>query len=292
MMDAIHPTARRAALCLGAALLLPLGACTKPAPAQAHAHHSGGRYHGMPVAHAPKYASLSDRIRGRKTLPHQRPAPYPGPMAFQQWVEDEPGYRLYPGDQLDIVVGSAPELSRTLTVAPDGRVTMPMSRPVMAAGRTILDVRAALQAELGRQLRDPSVAITPRAFVPQQVFVGGEVGQPGTYTLPGPIGAVETVFMAGGLRPSAQAKEIAVLRRAPDGGMMMRVVNLRGGLANIREYNDNIQLRRGDIVFVPRSTLAEVGVFAQQLRDALPVDFNLSYQFGSDFSQGTTVISP
>ena len=243
-------------------------------------------------SYVPQYASVGDMIRGRKKLQYQRPAPMPVPFAFQRWIEDEPGYRLYPGDQLDVVVGSAPELSRTLTVAPDGRVNMPMSRPVMAAGRTLPEVRQLLMAELSTQLRDPTVAVTPRAFVPQQVFVGGEVGQPGTYTLPGPIGAIETVFMAGGLRPTAQGKEVAVLRRARNGGMMMRVVNLRGGLANIREYNDTLQLRRGDIVFVPRNTLGEVGVFAQNLRNALPVDFNLSYQFGQDFGSGTTVISP
>ena len=243
-------------------------------------------------SYVPQYATVGDMIRGRKKLNFQRPAPAPVPFAFQRWIETEPGYRLYPGDQLDIVVGSAPELSRTLTIAPDGRVNMPMSRPVMAAGRTLPQLREVLMRELSTQLRDPTVAVTPRAFVPQQVFVGGEVAQPGTYTLPGPIGAVETVFMAGGLRPTAQAKEVAVLRRAPNGGMMMRVVNLRAGLANIREYNDTLQLRRGDIVFVPRNTLGEVGVFAQNLRNALPVDFNLSYQFGQDFGSGTTVISP
>ena len=237
---------------------------------------------------APKYASFHDRLRGRKTLAHQR-APLPG--QFQQWIEYEPAYTLYPGDQIDIVVSSAPELSRTLTVGPDGRIVMPMTQPIMAAGRTFAQVQHGLQAQLAKQLRDPTVAISPRAYAPEQVYVGGEVGQPGTYTLPGPIGAIETVFMAGGMRPTAQTKEVAILRRAPNGGMMMRVVNLRNGLNNIREYNDNIQLRRGDIVFVPRTGLAEVGVFMQNFRNALPVDFNLSYQFGNQ-NGGTTVISP
>ena len=222
-----------------------------------------------------------------------RPAPPPAPQGFfQQWIDHEPAYTLYPGDQLDIVVSSAPELSRTLTVGPDGRIVMPMSGPVMAAGRTFEQVRTALQGELAKQLRDPTVAVSPRAYAPQQVYVGGEVGTAGTYALPGPIGALEAVTMAGGLRPSAQTKEIVVLRRAPNGGMMLRTVNLRRGLANIRMYDDNIPLERGDIVFVPRTGLAEVGRFVQQVRNALPVDFNLSYQFGSFGNGGTTVISP
>ena len=258
------------------------------APQQGYGHYYGQPQYGQPV---PKYASFDDRLRGRRTLPFQSKA-VPPPGAFQQWIEYEPAYTLYPGDQLDIVVPSAPELSRTLTVGPDGRVAMPMVSPVMAAGRTFAQLQGEISAQLAKQLRDPSVAVSPRAYAPEQVFVGGEVGQPGTYTLPGPIGAIETVFMAGGVRPTARASEIAVLRRAPNGGMMMRVVDLRNGLDNIREYNDNIQLRRGDIIFVPRTTLAEVGVFVQNFRNALPVDFNLSYQFVSNGADGgTTFIS-
>ena len=152
-------------------------------------------------------------------------------------------------------------------------------------------VEQALKAELSKQLRDPTLAVTPRAYGPQQIFVGGEVGQQGTYTLPGPIGTMEAVMMAGGFRPSAKSSKIAVLRRAPNGGMMMRTVNIRGGLNRTGYYNDVIQLRRGDIVFVPKTTIAEIGEWVQAFRAALPVDFNLSYQFGTN-NGGTTVISP
>jgi len=210
---------------------------------------------------------------------------------FQQWIEQEPIYTLYPGDQIDIVVSSAPELSRTLTVGPDGRILMPMSDPIMAAGRNMIQVQNELKAQLAKQLRDPTVAITPRAYGPQQIFIGGEVGQPGTYTLPGPIGALEGLFMAGGLRDTAKTNQIAVLRRAPNGGMMLRTVNIGHGLNKLPHYNDVIQLRRGDIIFVPKTRLAEIGGFVQSIRGLLPVDFNLSYQFGTN-NGGTTVIQP
>lgn len=211
---------------------------------------------------------------------------------FQQWIDYEPQYQLVPGDQLDIVVGSAPELSRTLTVGPDGRIVMPMSQPIMAAGRTFTQLQASLSTELGQQLRDPRVSVTPRAYAPEQIYVGGQVGQPGTYTINNRIGALEAILMAGGTRSTAKAKQVAVLRRAPNGGMMMRSVNIRGGLKNIADYNDTTQLRRGDIVFVPATTLAEVGQFVQSVRTAMPVDFNLSYQFGANGGNGTTVITP
>ena len=246
-----------------------------------------GRYgapnhYGQPYAQPKKYKNFVHRLRGQKHISYQRPPP---PGQFQQWVDWEPEYTLVAGDQLDIVVSSAPELSRTLTVGPDGRVVMPMSRPIMAAGRTFRQVQNELSGELGKQLRDPTIDVTPRAYSPEQIFVGGQVGQPGTYTLPGRIGAVEAIFMAGGFGPGAKTKDVAILRRAPNGGMMIRAVNIRGGILNIREYNDNIQLRRGDIIYVPRTTLAEVGAFVQALRQTFPVDLNVSYTIG-DFDGG------
>lgn len=249
-----------------------------------------GRYGQLPPK---KYGGLMARLRGQKTLPYQTPAPLPPIGArFQQWIEWEPDYLIQPEDQLDIVVSSAPELSRTLTVGPDGRIVMPMSQPIMAAGKSFVQVQQLLSAELSDQLRDPTVAVTPRAYAPQQIFVGGEVGAPGTYTIPGRIGALEAVLMAGGMRPTARTSQVAILRRAPNGGMMMRTVNIKNGLLNIREYNDNMQIRRGDIIYVPQSTIAEVGTFMQNFRNALPVGVNLSYQFGNGGNNGTTVISP
>ncbi|MGB6231076.1 MAG: polysaccharide biosynthesis/export family protein [Litorimonas sp.] len=265
------------------------------------------RYGYQPPVQTQGPAPMSGRMMmPRQVVPHPASAFHPGAYArpvhpayaqtrqtrFQQWMDWEAPYTLVPGDQLDIVVSSAPELSRTLTVGPDGRVVMPMSRPIMAAGRTFVQLQSALMAELGLQLRDPRISVTPRAYAPEQIFVGGQVGQPGTYTLASPIGALEAILMAGGLRTTAKGKEVVVLRRAPGGGVMMRTVNVKGGLKTLRRYDDLIQLRRGDIVFVPATGLAEVGNFVQNFRNALPVDFNIAYQFGQGGDNGTTVISP
>lgn len=232
------------------------------------------------------YSSFEDRMRGRRLPAHQIRPPMPHPLdGFQRWVETEPEYVLYPGDQIDVMVPSAPELSQTLTVGPDGRVLMPMTDPVMAAGRPLRAIEDALQADLAKQLVDPRVEISPRAYAPQQIFIGGEVGQQGTYTLPGPIGVTEAVMMSGGFRTSAQTQSVVVMRRAPNGGFMARVIDFRDGIANPHSLSDMVQLRRGDIIFVPRSNIAEVGLFMQQyVRDALPFTFNASYNFGNGFS--------
>lgn len=278
-------------LCAAPGALAQSRYATTPAQTSPHPH----------AQHLPSTFNLGPQAAGRygqtqqvrAGIPAASTAPSLGAQ-FQQWVEWEPTYTLVPGDQLEVVVGSAPELSRTLTVGPDGRILMPMSQPVMAAGRTFMEVQASLMAELGQQLRDPRISVTPRAYAPEQIYVGGQVNQPGTYTIANRIGALEAIFMAGGARTSAKTEQVAVLRRAPNGGMMLRTVNIRGGLKNIVSYDDNIQLRRGDIIFVPATRLSEVGTFVQAVREALPFDFNIGYQFGlnNDGGGATPVITP
>lgn len=232
-----------------------------------------------------QYASFSDRLQGRKNLQSQSFAPAPGPLdRFQQWVDFEPQYKLYPGDQVDIVVQSAPELSRTLTVGPDGRITMPMISPIMAAGKTLPFLQHALETEMAKQLREPTLTVTSRSFTAQQIYVGGQVGQQGTYKMSGPIGSLEAIIMAGGFLPSAKSKQVAIMRRAPNGRWMLRTINHNHGLKNVRSYADNMQLKRGDVIFVPRNTLSEVGVFMNAFRTALPVDLSLTYNIGNGIS--------
>jgi len=117
----------------------------------------------VPRPNNPAYKNWSDRLKGRKQLAYQIPPP-PAPYGqqFQQWVEYEAQYTLYPGDQLDIVVPSAPELSRTLTVGPDGRIVMPNVEPIMAAGRTFQHVEAAISAQMASLLREH--AASPRRY--------------------------------------------------------------------------------------------------------------------------------
>ncbi len=259
-------------------------------------NYNNGRYAKNRGVHQ-RQLRAQNGYAGRYGRSHNKNAPAfvppPGPYdMFQRWVDYEPGYTLFPGDQIDVIIQSAPELSRTLTIAPDGRISMPMAGSIMAAGRTIPWLEQAVRTEMAKQLVDPTTAITSRAFAPQNIFVGGQVAQQGTYAMSGPIGSLEAIIMAGGFLPSAKTREVAILRRAANGGLMMRVIDHKRGLKNVRSYADNMQLKRGDIIFIPRNSLSEVGVFVQQIRAAIPVDIGLSYNLGDNFSNNVAPATP
>jgi polysaccharide export outer membrane protein len=192
-------------------------------------------------------------------------------IPYATWSEDEPSYRLYPGDELDVIVPSAPELNKTVTVQPDGRIMVPLLEPQMAAGKTAGELEQSLAAAYSSQLLRPGVEVVVKAQ-PLKVFVGGEVSKPGIYDMPGDIDALRAIFEAGGFISGAKRSQVVIIRRGHDGRPMMRTVNFdhpdRGG------HTDLVPLRRFDVVFVPRTGLAEVGDFMTQVRNALPIQFS------------------
>ena len=214
------------------------------------------------------------------------PAPKPRGQAFSDipyatWTDDEPDYRFFPGDELEVAVPSAPELTKTVTVQPDGRVALPLIGPVMAADRTIPQLEEAVAQAYSRQLLRPQVDITAKAS-PLKVFVGGEVGNPGVIDLTGDGDALRAVIQAGDFKTSANRSEVYIIRRGPDGRGMIRKANLLRGMRDGRA--DLVPLRRFDIVYVPRSGVAEAGLFMQQyFRDLLPIQF--SYALGNQTFQ-------
>lgn len=215
-------------------------------------------------------ASDGERVRavGRTSFPE---------IGFADWTDMEPEYVLYPGDEIEIATPTAVELTRTQKIGPDGRISLPLVGQIMAADRTIAEVEADAAAAFASQLRRPVVEVTLKAAGPIRVWVGGEVRTPGMIEMTGDLDAYQAVIQAGDFLPTARPQEVALIRRGPGGVRMMRAVDLRPRRGEV------VALRRGDIIFVPRSNLGEVANFVTLFRNALPIGF--SYAIGGQYQQ-------
>ncbi len=218
--------------------------------------------------------SACGHIDAEPITPAPRPSANFSNIGYADWSEDEPSYRFYPGDEVEVTVPSAPELSKTATVQPDGRITLPLAQPVMAADRTIDELQGSIsQAYAGTLLR-PQVQVSVKSTQPLKVFVGGEVKNPGVFDMAGDSDALRAVIQAGGFTNGAKRNQVVIIRRGPDGRAMMRTANLLRGLTSPGGA-DLVPLRRFDVVYVPRSGVAETGLFMQQyFRDLLPITFS------------------
>ncbi|MCA8903164.1 MAG: polysaccharide export protein [Hyphomonas sp.] len=196
---------------------------------------------------------------------------------WQAALPDDDTYLLAPGDKVEVIVHSAPELSRELVVAPDGRLRMPLAEPVTAIAHSPSEVARALETSLSAELRDPDLDVVPLEFASQSIFVGGEVGNPGMLDLPGQIDPLQAVIMAGGFTRDAKQKDVILMRRLPGGEVRTVVLDLKGGVMDPAAATW-LPLRRFDVVYVPRTRISEQNQFVQQyIRNALPVEFSLFY---------------
>lgn len=223
-----------------------------------------------PQAHVPFTADTrgGERVRdvGRSGFPE---------VAFADWSEAEPEYVLYPGDEIEIAAPTATELTRTQKIGPDGRISLPLAGQIMASDRTIAELEADASSAWAPYLRRPAVEVTLKTAGPIRVWIDGEVKNPGVFDMGGDIDAYQAIIMAGGYLPSARQDEVALIRRGRGGTRMLRAVDLRPRRGEV------VALRRGDILFVPRTTLGEVANFVTQFRNALPIGF--SYAIGGQY---------
>jgi polysaccharide export outer membrane protein len=160
-------------------------------------------------------------------------------------------YRLAAGDKLRIEVYKDPQLSQSLQVRPDGKITLPLVGDVAAAGRTSLELRDAIGSALKEYITSPVVTVIVVEATPATslVYVTGEVNKPGSFTLSaGPLSVLQALAMAGGFTDFANKKDIRILRKGPS-GMETLKFNYKDALddGNKREP---LQLRAGDTVIV------------------------------------------
>ncbi|MGE0827851.1 MAG: polysaccharide biosynthesis/export family protein [Hyphomonadaceae bacterium] len=201
------------------------------------------------------------------------------PAAYSQETQ---AYRLGAGDTVEVAIYSAPELTRTSTIAPDGALTLPLVGPVRAAGRTTNELQADLIAAYAPHLRSPEIEVSPRTFASNQIYVGGEVGRPGAYDMAGQLDPLQAIVAAGGFLTTSRRREVWILSRLPNGETSVRAVDLSHG-AMRRGLPGLGALSRYDVIYVPRSGIANVNLFMQQyVRDALPIQFSLFYDLRGD----------
>ena len=142
------------------------------------------------------------------------PAPAPaGTSGRTTAAADVPAdYRLVPGDKLRIEVYKDTQLSQSVQVRPDGKITLPLAGDISAAGRTPLELRDAIAGSLTTYINNPTVTVIVVETEPPVFYVMGEVNHAGPYQLKGPVSVLQALAMAGGFKDFANTKNISIRR--------------------------------------------------------------------------------
>jgi len=172
----------------------------------------------------------------------------------------EDRYRLQPGDVLEVQFRYSPEFNQTITVQPDGYITLEIGGDLKVAGFTIEQTRTAILRQARTRLQDPVATIVLKEFQRPYFVVAGEVSQPGKIEMRERVTAIQAIMLAGGMKETAKASQVVVFRKINSDVAEVKLLNLK----NIRRTSDlenDMTLQAGDIVFVPRDKISKIERF-------------------------------
>lgn len=163
---------------------------------------------------------------------------------------DNKTYVIGEADVLDIDVWKEKEISRTIPVRPDGKISLPLIGEIQASGLTPLQLQDNITQDLKSYIDNPEVTVIVDNPISHQFNIVGQVARPGAYPLTESMTVLDAIAEAGGFKDFAKQTKIYVLRPSP-GGIRVRIPFnykkvIRG--ANLQE---NVPLKPGDTIVVP-----------------------------------------
>lgn len=159
-------------------------------------------------------------------------------------------YVIGPEDVLAINVWKEPELTSRVIVRPDGKIGMALLNEIQAGGLTPRQLQESISDGLKKYMSTPpSVSVIVNEIRSPVVYISGNVGKAGVYILGSPTTIMEMLIRAGGLSEFAKSEEVQILR--PEGNSTRRFRFNFKTFSEGRDFQQNIPLRRGDIILVP-----------------------------------------
>ncbi len=158
-------------------------------------------------------------------------------------------YRIGPQDVLKVDVWKELELTRSVPVRPDGKISLPLLNDVQASGLTAMELAINITEGLKKFINNPQVTVTVTEINSRRVYVNGEVTRPGAFALLPNMTVLQALTSAGGFTQFARTNKIYVLRT--EGGKQVKHPFNYKDVVNGKRPEDNIVLQPGDTIVVP-----------------------------------------
>jgi protein involved in polysaccharide export with SLBB domain len=198
--------------------------------------------------------------------------------------EKASAYIIQPGDQLDIKFFYNPELNEAVTVRPDGKISLQLVDEIQAAGSTPSQLDAVLTESYARELRKPVITVIVKSFASQRVYVGGEINRQGFVNLTTGMSPLQAIIEAGGFKETADPQSVILIRKGPDNQPVPVRVDLKATLDG-SDTQTVVQLLPQDVVYVPKTFIAEANKFVQQYISDLILYRGFSFGFSYEINK-------
>jgi len=180
--------------------------------------------------------------------------------ATPQLQQRDSRYHLAANDAFDVAFELSPEFNQTVTVQPDGYVTLKAVGDVKVAGQTIPELTQTLRVAYGKILNDPLIAVVLKDFEKPYFIADGQVAHPGKYEMRGTITLTEAVAIAGGFTENAKHSQVLLFRRVSEQWVSAKILNIKE-MEKKGDLHEDPTLHPGDMVFVPKNAFSKIKPF-------------------------------
>ena len=174
-----------------------------------------------------------------------------------QILKEHTRYVLRPGDTLDLKYRLTPEFNQTVSVQPDGFVSLKVAGDVHVTGLTVQQAHDAIIAQESARLNDPELNLILMGFTPPSVVVAGEVRGPGKFELKEKMTAWGAIMQSGGLGESAKSGQVLIFRKVNDQLAEVHQLNF-SKMKKTPDLEHDMDLQPGDMLYVPRDRISVV----------------------------------
>jgi len=168
-----------------------------------------------------------------------------------------PRYKIEAGDQFDVAFDLAPEFNQTVTVQPDGYVTLRGVGDVHVQGQSVPELTQSLRTAYSKILNDPIISVVLKDFEKPYFVADGQVGKPGKYELRGDMTLTEAIAVAGGFQDSAKHSQVLLFRKLNDQWTEAKLFDLKK-MEKTGNLKEDPFLHPGDMLFVPKNTFSKI----------------------------------
>jgi len=179
-----------------------------------------------------------------------RPANPAGNQSTAPAAFHDDTYIIGVNDVLAISVWKEPDISKTVPVRSDGKISLPLAGEVQASGETPRQLELALSRKLASYISQPEVTVIVQEIKSQKFNILGQVAKPGAYPITNSPTVLDAIALAGGFRDFAKQKSVYVLRRKSDGTETRLPFNYKDIIKG-KNVEQNIKLQPGDTIVVP-----------------------------------------
>ena len=178
----------------------------------------------------------------------------------QEFRDRYPRYKIGAGDQFDVTFDLSPEFNQTVTVQPDGYVTMRGVGDLHVQDQTVPELTQTLRTVYGKILNDPIISVVLKDFEKPYFIADGQVGKPGKYELRGDMTLTEAIAVAGGFQDTAKHSQVLLFRKVDDQWTEAKLFNVKQ-MEKSGNLKEDPFLHPGDMLFVPKNAFSKFKQF-------------------------------